>query len=108
MVVNVTAADASSFRASQGQIAADMARHRSGQPEPMSDVQFRVAMATLKVLPWRLPQLLQQSFRSRSSSLVYGGRPCCSSLASMWVRFPQAAQVAKITCQARRSSSRTA
>ena len=28
---------------------------------------------------------------------------CCSSLASMWVRFRQAAQVATITCQARRS-----
>ena len=74
----------------------------------MSGVQFRGAMETLKVLPWRLPQLLQRSFRSRSSSLVYGGRPCCSSLASMWVRFPQAAQVAKTTCQARRSSSRMA
>ena len=84
------------------------ARDRSGEPEPMSGVQFRGAMETLKVLPWRLPQLLQRSFRSRSSSLVYGGRPCCSSLASMWVRFPQAAQVAKITCQARRSSSRMA
>ena len=74
----------------------------------MSGVQFRGAMETLKVLPWRLPQLLQRSFRSRSSSLVYGGRPCCSSLASMWVRFRQAAQVATITCQARRSSSRMA
>jgi NAD(P)-dependent dehydrogenase (short-subunit alcohol dehydrogenase family) len=39
---------------------------------------------------------------------VYGGRPCWSSLASMWVRFRQAAQVAKTTCQARRSSSRIA
>jgi hypothetical protein len=67
--------------------------------------QFRGAMETLKVLPWRLPQLLQRSFRSRSSSLVYRGRPCCSSLASMWVRFRQAPQVAKTTCQARRSSS---
>ena len=55
-----------------------------------------------------LPQLVQRSLRSRSSSLVYGGRPCCSSLASMWVRFRQAAQVAKTTCQARRSSSRMA
>ena len=49
-------------------------------------------METLKVLPWRLPQPLQRSFRARSSSLVYGRRPCCSSLASMWVRFRQAAQ----------------
>jgi hypothetical protein len=71
----------------------------------MNRGQFRGAMETLKVLPWRLPQLLQRSFRSRSSSLVYGGRPCCSSLASMWVRFRQAAQVATMTCQARRSSS---
>jgi hypothetical protein len=56
---------------------------RSGEPEPVSGVQFRGAMETLKVLPWWLPQLLQRSLRSRSSSLVYGGRPCCSSLASM-------------------------
>ena len=39
-----------------------------------SGVQFRGAIDTLKVLPWRLPQLPQRSFRSRSSSLVYGGR----------------------------------
>ena len=32
--------------------------------------QFRGAMETLKVFPWRLPQLLQRSFRSRPSSLV--------------------------------------
>jgi len=74
----------------------------------MSDVQLRGAMETLKVLPWRLPQLLQRSFRSRSRSLVWGGLPCCSSLASMWVRFRQAAQAAKITWQARRSLSRMA
>jgi lambda family phage tail tape measure protein len=35
VVVNVTAADASSFRASQGQIAADP-RDRSGEPEPIA------------------------------------------------------------------------
>jgi hypothetical protein len=74
----------------------------------MNRGQFRGAIETLKVLPRRLPQLLQRSFRSSSSSLVYRGRPCWSSLASMWVRFPQAAQVAKITCQARRFSSRIA
>ena len=74
----------------------------------MSGVQFLDAIVTLRVLPWRFPQLLQRSFRSRSRTLVYGGRPCCSNLASMWVRFPQAAQVAKTTCQARRSSSRMA
>ena len=36
VVVNVTAAGASSFRASQGQIAADMARYRSREPEPVT------------------------------------------------------------------------
>ena len=70
--------------------------------------QFRGAMETLKVLPCRSPQLLQRSFCSRLSNLVYGGRPCRSSLTSIWVRFPQTAQVATITCQARRSSSRIA
>jgi hypothetical protein len=74
----------------------------------MNRGQFRGAIDTLKVFPPRFPQLLQRSFRSRSTSLVYGGRPYCSSLASMWVRFRQAAQVAKTTCQARRSSSRIA
>ena len=87
VVVNVTAADASSFRASQGQIAADMARAIDRASRNRSGAQFRGAMETLKVLPWRLPQLLQRSFRSRSRSLVYGGRPRRSSLASMWVRF---------------------
>ena len=36
----------------------------------MSGAQFRGAMETLQVLPARLLQLLQRSFRSRSSSLV--------------------------------------
>jgi hypothetical protein len=40
------------FRASQGKIAADMARDRSGEPESMSGIQFRGAIETLKVLPW--------------------------------------------------------
>jgi hypothetical protein len=66
----------------------------------MNRGQFRGAIETLKVLPRRLPQLLQRSFRSKSSSLVYGGRPCWSSLASMRVRFPQAAQAATMTCHA--------
>jgi hypothetical protein len=61
----ITVMVASSFRASQGQIAAD-----GGEPEPMSGVQFRGAIVTLRVLSRRLPQLLQRSFRSRSSSLV--------------------------------------
>jgi hypothetical protein len=37
-------------------------------------VQFLGAMETLNVLPRRLPQPVQQSFRSRSSTLMYGGR----------------------------------
>jgi hypothetical protein len=68
-------------------------------------LQFLGAMETVNVLPRRLPQPVQQSFRSRSSSLVYGGRPCCNSTAATWARLRQAAQVATITCQARRSSS---
>ena len=47
-----------------------MARDRLGESEPLSGVQLRGAMETLKVLPWRFPQLLQRSVRSRSSSLV--------------------------------------
>ena len=54
VVVNVTAADASSFRASQGQIAADMARaiDRASRNRMSRQLQFRGAMETLKVLPW--------------------------------------------------------
>ena len=79
VVVNVTAADASSFRARPGP---DRGRHgardRPGEPEPVSGVQFRGAMEALQVR-WRLPQLPQRSLRSRSSSLVYGGRPCAAA-----------------------------
>jgi hypothetical protein len=46
------------------------ARDRPGEPEPVRGPQFRGAMETLRLLSWRLPQLLQRSFRSRSSSLV--------------------------------------
>jgi hypothetical protein len=45
-------------------------------------IQFLGAMETVNVLPRRLPQPVQQSFRSRSSTLVCGGRPCCSSAAA--------------------------
>jgi hypothetical protein len=40
----------------------------------MTGDQFRGAIETLRVLPWRLPQLPQRSFRSRSSGLVKGSR----------------------------------
>jgi hypothetical protein len=44
--------------------------------------QFRGAIETVNVLPGRLPQPVEQSFRSRSSTLVCGGRPCCNSAAA--------------------------
>jgi hypothetical protein len=67
--------------------------------------QFLGAIETVSVFPRRLPQPVQQSFRSTSSTLVYGGRPWCSSAAATWARLWQTTQVATITCQGRKSSS---
>jgi hypothetical protein len=52
--------------------------------------QFRGTMVTLKVLPWRLQQLPQRSFRSRSSNHVWGGRPCCHpALREHFSQYPE-------------------
>jgi Salmonella virulence plasmid 65kDa B protein len=66
VVVNVTAADASSFRASQGQIAADMARDRSREPEPMS--------ALCSAAPWRRSRCCRGDCRSSCSEAAARGR----------------------------------
>ena len=42
--------------------------------------QFLGAIETVKVLPRRLSHPLHQRCRSTSSSLVYGGLPCCNSV----------------------------
>jgi hypothetical protein len=70
--------------------------------------QFRGAIDTFRLLSWRLPQLAQRSFRSRSMSLVYGGRPRWRREALILIRLPQAGQAATMMCHARRSLSRTA
>jgi hypothetical protein len=77
----------------------------SGAKQPRTSIQFLGAIETVNVLPRQLPQPVQQSFRSRSSSLLYGGRPWCSSAVATWARLRQAAQLATITCHGRRSSS---
>ena len=56
MSINVTAADANSFRASQGQIAAEMARAIDPAQRDLQ-VQFRGAMETLKVFAFPILQL---------------------------------------------------
>jgi hypothetical protein len=71
-------------------------------------IQFLGAIDTVRLLSWRLPQLAQRSFRSRSISLVYGGRPCWRREALILVRPPQTGQAATMTCHARRSLSRIA
>ena len=81
VVVNVTAADAGSFRASQGQIAADMARDRSGEPEPVSgsSVPRRhgdaegVALAIAAAAAAKLPLEVEQSGVRRPAVLQQPG-----------------------------------
>jgi hypothetical protein len=52
LAINVTAADANSFRASQRQIVAEIARAIDGGPtRPVNGIQFLGAIETVRVLP---------------------------------------------------------
>ena len=89
----IAAASRSNTFAGHGRL--DVARCSNRQS--VTATQFLGAMETLSVLPRRLPQPVQQSLRSTSSTLVCGRRPCCNSAAATWAHLRQAAVSPKAT-----------